>query len=442
MYSELLDKTQTVLRAIEYVLLNPNDKPGLNKVSIETTLEDIEKNFDPKQLMKSIANDSRLSGDKYTEYEMLIKLVPGRIRAIRKILTQMAPVSSPTPPPAMPMMASSSSISLPEPVLIPSSSKTPDQFMPETLISTLPASSEHIMAKDDLDCDILKTGFEILSRENHAADWAAFLNEEEDVAVTAIDQYGQSLLHYAIHLGRPESAEKLIKGGASLGASTATGLQALHIAAARGNVKCLDKLLNRGALARENLVTISLQGEPVQINALHVAILFGHRDAISYLFGIYSKTYLLKSGLLFLPDGSYTVLHLPVFANRPDTLAWLLNHPVIQTQGCFDHSCKTVLHLAKHSGYADCVDILQPSTSQTASSSSAAPTTSSSSYRTPFIRVEEDALHINENGYNTLVDLLISHGTDGVSVSSFSIFNNTARVQMPQHEPSSYGPGN
>ncbi len=104
-------------------------------------------------------------------------------------------------------------------------------------------------------------------------------------------------------------------------------------------------LYYHGALCSEKLMEISLHNEILEVNALQLAILFGHTVAIDYLFNIYKE----PSSLYIM--GSYTVLYLAVLANRPDSLKCLLEHPSIKARKHFgekpDIHQETTFHLAK-----------------------------------------------------------------------------------------------
>lgn len=249
------------------------------------------------------------------------------------------PSASPVPEPGSSTMQESVTCAMPKELTL------------ETLTDTLPLSSEQIEADDDIDAEILKKAFGLLSNKN---DLKAFLKQDESCAVTALDQYDQGLLHYAIHQGLRESAELLIGSGVSIRQQAATGLQAIHIAAIRGDVRCLTLLQYKGAFHYEYPVTISLQDEVLQVNALQMAVLFGHMGAIDFLFDLYKKS-----------DQSFsrTILHLAVLANRPDSLACLLKQSFINTPLRFDEKFglhqEIPLHLAKRLGHTECAELLQ-----------------------------------------------------------------------------------
>ncbi|XP_064640528.1 GA-binding protein subunit beta-2-like isoform X2 [Lineus longissimus] len=83
-------------------------------------------------------------------------------------------------------------------------------------------------------------------------------------------------LYMAAHRGNMKMVEKLVTAGADVNAKTPMGRTALHVAAARGNGKIIDLLLEKGA----NINETDNDGN----TALNIASKMGHKDCERHLF--------------------------------------------------------------------------------------------------------------------------------------------------------------
>ncbi|MGQ3892507.1 ankyrin repeat domain-containing protein [Legionella sp. CNM-4043-24] len=236
-------------------------------------------------------------------------------------------------------------------------SRSPDDETPWGITNTIPRSAGHIKAGDKDDKAFLRKGFEILSKGDDAAALSSFLNEDEnEYMTTSKDQHGQTLLHYAVYMGHCKSTELLIRMGVSMPAQTASGLQATHIAILRGHIDLLNVLVNKGCFAQEQLVKIKIGDQALSVNSLHLAVLCGHEKITGEL---------LKRASRELPhrvNSQFNLLHLAVYADNRDMLAFLLNHPKLDNNEDLynehDRNGYAPLHLAIQRGLRDCVELL------------------------------------------------------------------------------------
>ncbi|RUR19034.1 hypothetical protein ELY21_05780 [Legionella sp. km535] len=326
--------------------------------SYQSNLNVFEKEFNPVQLKTRLAQDPTITADQYNtadaqilRMQVTVKSIKSAIAREKSALEASQAAASAIMPMAERSVAASSAAS---------SSSRPDsseENSPWKMINTIPQSAEEIEADDEVELTLLQEGFEILAKGDDATFMARFLDKDKDMfPATTKDNYGQSLLHYAVYKGHCETTKLLVRAGASLSEKTASGLQPVHIAVLQGHIDCIKVLAHHGQFAREQPVDIKVGDEALSVKSFHLAVLCGQIKLIDELLKIDPKENLLRRG------GEFNVLHLAVYANNPAMLTFLLNHPKVENNkdlyNGYDSNGYAPLHLAIKLGHRDCFDIL------------------------------------------------------------------------------------
>jgi len=173
--------------------------------------------------------------------------------------------------------------------------------------------------------------------------------KRKNVIVDAANKIGNTPLHKASSLGCVSNVEMLIKAKANLYTTNNDGRTALHLAAIRGNLDIVVKLLFVNCTKAKELAKIE---DRLGGTALRYAAHGGHTEIVFFLI----EKNIGNADVNGKDGNDTTALHEASILGHAETIQMLLEHGAdVNATDKFD---RTPLHIAAGHGYVDTVTIL------------------------------------------------------------------------------------
>ncbi|XP_065166554.1 serine/threonine-protein phosphatase 6 regulatory ankyrin repeat subunit A-like isoform X2 [Atheta coriaria] len=207
------------------------------------------------------------------------------------------------------------------------------------------------------------------------------LKSNSDPNIVDADQH--SSLFRAVVTDQNSVVQLLIACGSNLTAPDVNGKTVLHLAAACGHLKCLQKILQ--SVDEQDALVLDKNG----FSALHWACYYGNTSCLDYL---------LQRNIYHKLDGNiFTPVHCAAFTGSERCLELLHTKFGVDCLRAKDSRNRTPLHLAAWHGHADCVRFLLDNGGDVEAKDEIG--------RSPLISAAQ-------NGQSQVIDLLLAHKAD------------------------------